>query len=157
MRTEGGLCAAAVWPSKDMQAGGNAITHAFALLFKLIISPSGMLCRLRRKMADSEDQALLQQQYQAMRMDANGLASKISELEQGWFLFSVLLERAIATSSHPMQITMSTSSFYLQWMVLSPLASAFALSVVCLSNARLLRYILRSTPTRRRSSLSSSH
>lgn len=34
-------------------------------------------------MADSEDQALLQQQYQAMRMDANGLASKISELEQG--------------------------------------------------------------------------
>ena len=36
-------------------------------------------------MADSEDQALLQQQYQAMRMDANGLASKISELEQGLF------------------------------------------------------------------------
>lgn len=33
-------------------------------------------------MADAEDQALLQQQYQAMRLDANGLASKISELEQ---------------------------------------------------------------------------
>ena len=40
----------------------------------------------RRNMADSEDQALLQQQYQAMRMDANGLASKISELEQGMLL-----------------------------------------------------------------------
>ena len=39
-----------------------------------------------RNMADSEDQALLQQQYQAMRMDANGLASKISELEQGQLL-----------------------------------------------------------------------
>jgi hypothetical protein len=37
-------------------------------------------------MADAEDQALLQQQYQAMRMDANGLASKISELEQGMLL-----------------------------------------------------------------------
>ncbi len=37
-------------------------------------------------MADAEDQALLQQQYQAMRMDANGLASKISELEQGSLL-----------------------------------------------------------------------
>lgn len=37
-------------------------------------------------MADAEDQALLQQQYQAMRMDANGLASKISELEQGQLL-----------------------------------------------------------------------
>jgi hypothetical protein len=34
-------------------------------------------------MAESEDQTILQQQYQAMRMDANGLASKISELEQG--------------------------------------------------------------------------
>ncbi len=42
-------------------------------------------------MADSEDQALLQQQYQAMRMDANGLASKISELEQGPFLRSMQL------------------------------------------------------------------
>ncbi len=40
-------------------------------------------------MADAEDQALLQQQYQAMRMDANGLASKISELEQGFHLFSL--------------------------------------------------------------------
>jgi hypothetical protein len=48
-------------------------------------------------MADAEDQALLQQQYQAMRMDANGLASKISELEQGLAAFSSRLARILST------------------------------------------------------------
>jgi hypothetical protein len=48
-------------------------------------------------MADSEDQALLQQQYQAMRMDANGLASKISELEQGLAAFSLRIARILST------------------------------------------------------------
>lgn len=50
-----------------------------------------------RNMADSEDQALLQQQYQAMRMDANGLASKISELEQGLAAFSLRIARILST------------------------------------------------------------
>ena len=50
-----------------------------------------------RNMADSEDQALLQQQYQAMRMDANGLASKISELEQGLAAFSSRIARILST------------------------------------------------------------
>jgi hypothetical protein len=48
-------------------------------------------------MADSEDQALLQQQYQAMRMDANGLASKISELEQGLAAVSLRIARILST------------------------------------------------------------
>ena len=51
----------------------------------------------RRNMADSEDQALLQQQYQAMRMDANGLASKISELEQGLAAFSMRIACILST------------------------------------------------------------